>query len=55
METRVTELEAQLASVSEQLARPPDNPDIVLRLSDDYNEIQNELDALIVEWEQLHS
>ncbi|MFN2266270.1 MAG: ATP-binding cassette domain-containing protein, partial [Anaerolineales bacterium] len=55
VETRVTELEAQLAHVSEQLAHPPDNPDIVLRLSEDYNEIQNELDALIVEWEQLHS
>ena len=55
VESRVTELEAQLERVSEQLANPPDNPNIVLRLSDDYIEIQNELDALIVEWEQLHS
>jgi ATP-binding cassette subfamily F protein 3 len=55
VETRVTELEDQLASVSEQLAHPPDDPNVVLRLSEDYNEIQNELDALIVEWEQLHS
>jgi ATP-binding cassette subfamily F protein 3 len=55
VETRVAELEAQLARVSEQLAHPPDNPEVVLRLSDDFIEIQNELDALIVEWEQLHS
>jgi hypothetical protein len=51
----VAELEAQLETISEQLTNPPDNPDIVLRLGDDYVEIQNELDALIVEWEQLHS
>jgi ATP-binding cassette subfamily F protein 3 len=55
VETRVTELEAQLEMISEQLANPPDNPELVLRLGDDYVEIQNELEALIVEWEQLHS
>jgi ATP-binding cassette subfamily F protein 3 len=55
VETRVAELEAQLETISEQLTNPPDTPDIVLRLGDDYVEIQNELDALIVEWEQLHS
>ena len=55
VENRVSELETQLETISEQLTNPPDNPDLVLRLGDDYVEIQNELDALIVEWEQLHS
>ena len=55
VEARVTYLEVQLETVSEQLANPPDNHDTVLRLGDDYIEIQNELDSLIVEWEQLHS
>jgi ATP-binding cassette subfamily F protein 3 len=54
VEARVTELEAQLESLSEKLANPPKDPDEVLLLGDDYVEIQNELEALIVEWEGLH-
>jgi ATP-binding cassette subfamily F protein 3 len=55
VEARVTELETKLETISEQLASPPDNQELVLQLGDDYVEIQNELEALIVEWEQLHS
>jgi ATP-binding cassette subfamily F protein 3 len=54
VEARVTELENQLKALSERLASPPSDPDEVLRLGDDYIEIQNELEALIVEWEGLH-
>jgi len=54
VEARVTELEQQLEALSERLANPPNNPDEILRLADDYVEIQNELEALIVEWESLH-
>jgi ATP-binding cassette subfamily F protein 3 len=54
VETRVTELEGQLEALSARLANPPDDPEEVLRLGDDYVEIQNELEALIVEWESLH-
>ncbi|MEA3350596.1 MAG: ABC-F family ATP-binding cassette domain-containing protein [Chloroflexota bacterium] len=53
IETRVTELETQIAKISAQLAQPPDNPEKVHRLGNDYVEIQNELQALIAEWEQL--
>jgi ATP-binding cassette subfamily F protein 3 len=53
IEARVSELETQLASIGNQLAAPPADPDEVLRLGDDYVEIQNELEALIVEWESL--
>jgi ATP-binding cassette subfamily F protein 3 len=55
VETRVAELETQLEIISEKLANPPENSNEVIRLGDDYVEIQNELEALIVEWEQLHS
>jgi len=55
VENRVAELEIQLAAVSEKLVRPPENVDAVRRLGDDYTEIQNELKAFIVEWEQLQT
>ena len=54
VEARITRLEAQLNSIGEKLAAPPQDPEEVLRLGDDYVEIQNELEALIVEWESLH-
>jgi ATP-binding cassette subfamily F protein 3 len=54
VEAGVAELESQLASIGDQLAAPPADPDEVLRLGDDYVEIQNELEALIREWESLH-
>ena len=55
VENRVTELELQLAAIGEALASPPQDPEEVLRLGDDYVEIQNELEALIREWESLHA
>ena len=54
VETRVAELEIQLGHIGDQLAAPPDDPQLVQRLGDDYVEIQNELHALIAEWESLH-
>ncbi|MBU1659856.1 MAG: ABC-F family ATP-binding cassette domain-containing protein [Chloroflexi bacterium] len=54
VEARVADLEAQVAALGDQLAAPPANPAVVQRLGDDYVEIQNELEALIVEWEGLH-
>ncbi len=53
VENRVTELELQLSQISEKLAAPPADQEEVLRLGDDYVEIQNELEALIAEWESL--
>ncbi len=54
VEARVIELENQLELISERLATPPKDPEEVLRLGDDYVEIQNELEALIAEWGSLH-
>ncbi|MBC8331434.1 MAG: ABC-F family ATP-binding cassette domain-containing protein [Anaerolineae bacterium] len=54
VEARIAKLEIQLAHIGDQLAAPPDDPQLVQRLGDDYVEIQNELHALIAEWESLH-
>ncbi|MEN8173719.1 MAG: ribosomal protection-like ABC-F family protein, partial [Chloroflexota bacterium] len=48
VENRVAELELQLAAVGEKLSKPPKDAAEVQRLGDDYTEIQNELNALIV-------
>ncbi len=55
IETRVADLELQMADISKQLENPPENSGEVQRLGDDYVEIQNEMHALIAEWEQLQS
>jgi ATP-binding cassette subfamily F protein 3 len=54
VEARVNELENNLAIITERLAVPPEDPEEVLRLGDDYVEIQNELEVLITEWGSLH-
>jgi len=53
IEARVAELETQLSLISDQLAVPPTDSDDVIRLGDDYVEVQNELEALIGEWGSL--
>jgi ATPase subunit of ABC transporter with duplicated ATPase domains len=55
IEARVAELETRAAEISRILADPPDDTEKVQLLGDDYVEIQNELHALIAEWEQLHT
>ncbi len=54
IETRIAELELQLAALSQQLENPPTQSDLVQRLGEDYVEVQNEINALLTEWEQLH-
>ena len=49
----MAELEAQLSVIGDQLAAPPAYSDEVIRLGDDYVEVQNELEALIGEWGSL--
>ncbi len=55
IEQRVEELELQMADIGQQLANPPEDSADVQRLGDDYVEIQNEMHALIAEWEQLQT
>jgi ATP-binding cassette subfamily F protein 3 len=55
IEIRITGLEEQLAALSLQLESPPDDLDKVQQMGEDYVQIQNELNALLVEWEGLHA
>ena len=54
IETRIAELEEQLASLTRQLENPPGDSELVEELGEDYVQIQNEINALLAEWEQLH-
>ena len=54
IETRISELELHLADLSQQLESPPPQSELVQQLGEDYVEIQNEINALLAEWEQLH-
>lgn len=55
VENRVAKLESQLAVIGEKLVNPSDNPVEIQKLGDEYVAIENELHALIAEWEQLHT
>jgi len=54
IEARVAALESRLSALSERLSDPPDDPQAVQDLGEDYVEAQNEINALLSEWEQLH-
>jgi ATP-binding cassette subfamily F protein 3 len=53
VEGRIALLEEDLSALSLQLEKPPADPQLVQELGEDYMQIQNELEALISEWEQL--
>jgi ATP-binding cassette subfamily F protein 3 len=55
IESRIAELELQLAALSQQLEQPPAESELVHQLGEDYVEVQNEINALLAEWEQLHA
>ncbi len=55
IEARIAELELQLAALSQQLEQPPAESELVHQLGEDYVEVQNEINALLAEWEQLHA
>ncbi len=55
IESRIAELEKRLSSLTKQLAEPPPDPSEVQQLGDEYVRRQDELNALMVEWEKLHS
>ena len=53
IESEIATLEARLAEISAQLESPPNDPDLVRALGEDYVQVQNEIHALVVEWESL--
>jgi ATP-binding cassette subfamily F protein 3 len=54
IETQIAQLEKQLAGLTLQLENPPADSQLVEELGENYVQIQNEINALLAEWEQLH-
>ena len=54
IENQIAGLETQLAALTLQLENPPAESDLVQELGENYVQTQNELNALLAEWEQLH-
>ena len=55
VESRIALLEGNLAAISLRLEHPPADPGVVQRLGHEYMQIQDEINALLAEWEQLHT
>jgi len=55
VEGQIEVLEGQLASLTRMLEKPPAEPAKVQKLGQDYVKIQDQLNELMIEWEELHS
>ncbi len=53
VENKVAALEARLAKLGAQLENPPDDADTLRQLADEYNQVQDEMDTMLIEWEAL--
>lgn len=53
IETELQSLEAQQATVSARLETPPEDPDEVLRLGEEYMRLQQKMESLTAEWGQI--
>jgi ATP-binding cassette, subfamily F, member 3 len=53
IEGEIQELEARQETLSAQLEQPPEDQNEVLRLGEEYMDIQKKIDALMAEWETL--
>lgn len=54
LEAKIEKKEAELADVEQQLASPPADSASVQKLGSDYVRLQQEIEALMHEWETLH-
>jgi ATP-binding cassette, subfamily F, member 3 len=53
LENKIAELESNLAEIGEKLANPPRDAGEVIKLAKEYDLVQKEMDATLVEWEGL--
>ncbi len=51
LENSIAKLEAELAEIGLQLENPPADAGEVVKLSKEYERVQNEMDGLLAEWE----
>lgn len=54
LEEEIYKLEEELSALTKKLETPPDDPDLVQRLGEEYVATQESLNTLISEWETLH-
>ncbi len=54
VEGRIAALEEKFSALAKQLEAPPDHPEKVQELGQDYVRVQADLEALLQEWESLH-
>lgn len=54
VENHIAELETRLSELATRLENPPSDPIKVQRWGEEYVHIQNEINALLAEWESLH-
>lgn len=54
IESKIANLEKELAAISRVLEDPPEDRTVVQELGEDYLQIQNQMDELLVEWEILN-
>jgi ATP-binding cassette, subfamily F, member 3 len=55
LEKQIAKLEAQLSEISEKLAHPPKDMGAVVKLAQEYDQVQKEMDVKLSEWEELQS
>ena len=53
LENRIAELEKTLANLSSQLESPMVKPDEVIKIGNEYNRVQAEMDEKLAEWERM--
>ncbi len=53
VENQVATLEKRLSELGTLLENPPDDAEELRQLADEYNQVQDEMDAMLVEWENL--
>ncbi len=53
VENKIAELEKKLADLGAQLENPPADAEALRQLGEEYNQVQDEMDKLLIEWEGL--
>jgi len=53
LEKQIATLEAQLGEISTKLAHPPRDAGIVIKLAQEYDQVQKEMDVKLGEWERM--
>ncbi|MCP4140750.1 MAG: ABC-F family ATP-binding cassette domain-containing protein [Chloroflexi bacterium] len=53
VENKVAALESRLAELGKELENPPEDAGEIRKLGEEYTQVQDEMDAMLIEWEEL--